>query len=118
MSKIDRAKLCFYSPVQHSQRGFNTEVEALCHVVKLRPNPSLIQQSLVICTDSKQLETEYNNFMWCQKRDSVTGIALSKLGLDINNLKVQYVRREFNTEAHDLAVKGRNSCMYKCYWAH
>lgn len=74
---------------------------------------------MVICSDSKQLEIEFNNSVWSNKRNLATSTTLERLGLDIDlvGLKVQYIMREFNNEAHELAVRGEKSRKYHCYWA-
>lgn len=45
-----------------SQGSLYTKIEALCHIIRVRPLLSLTRQLIVVCTDSKQLETEFNNY--------------------------------------------------------
>lgn len=116
--KTKQSKIIFLFSGPTLMRGsLNSEVEALCHIIKTRPLLSSTMAKLVICTDFKQLESEFNDYVWCQKKESVTGVALSGLGIDLTNISAQHIKREFNNEAHELAIRGRNTGEYKCYWA-
>lgn len=116
-NKLGQIVFLFSGPTL-AQDSFHSEIEALCHVIRIHSLSSLAKLRMVICSDSKQLEIEFNNSVWSNKRNLATSTNLERLGLDIDlvGLKVQYIMREFN-EAHELAVRGEKSRKYHCYWA-
>lgn len=115
--KEKKYKVTLFSGPSYVNGSLEAEASALSHIVSTRARSDLRNKRLTVCTDSKQVETEFNEFKWQNKRASKTGQILEKLGLIIDGLKVMYIKRDHNVEAHVLVVRGRNSNQMYSYWA-
>lgn len=85
--------------------GLEVEEVALSHIINIRVQSYLKNRKLVVYTDSKQIEADFNEFRWKNKKSSRNGHMLEKLGLSINGLRVIHIRREYNVETHVLAAR-------------
>lgn len=115
--KKKKYKVTLFSGPGYVNGSLEAEASALSHIVSTRARSDLRNKRLTVCTDSKQVETEFNEFKWQNKRASKIGQILEQLGLIIDGLKVMYIKRDHNVEAHVLVVRGRNCNQMYSYWA-
>lgn len=72
---------------------------------------------MTIFIDSRQLEMKFNHFKWLNSVQTKTGEMMLSVEQSWAGLDISFVKRNYNTEAHELAQKGRSGKFAKTYWA-
>lgn len=60
---------------------------------------------MVVCTDSKQLEMEFNNSVWGHKKNTATCTILESIGLDIDLVGSKYSLLEENSITRPMSLQ-------------
>lgn len=100
----DGATICLFSGPLRVNNILSAEIEAILMVLSLIKNFRLLSKNTVICSDSQDALS--NIFQGLKSYYPVSGMIVTADILKVPNISFQYVNRDLNLEADNLAKEG------------